>query len=141
MLSIPPTARILIYSQPVDMRQSFDGLAGIVHNVLKQDSFSGHFFIFFSRCKRRIKILQWDRDGYAIFYKRLEKGSYDISKWIDQAKGNSIEVDPIHFAMLMAGIHFKETVRQKRYSRESLVKKLEELGVTDSRGYVSSTSR
>jgi transposase len=137
VLSIPRSSRIFIYSAPVDMRVSFDGLATLVKDGLKQNSFSGHLFVFFSRCKRKIKLLQWERDGYSIYYHRLEQGGYDVSVWLADARGPSVEVDSVHFAMLLAGINFKETKRQKRYSRESLAPKLQKMGVADSEGYVS----
>ena len=137
MLSIPASTKIFIYSDPVDMRQSFDGLSALVRDGLKKDSFSGHLFVFFSRCKKKIKILHWDRDGYAIWYKRLELGRYDVSVWLANAKGNSVEVDAVHFAMLLAGINFRETERQKRFSKESLQPHLKKMGVADNGGYVS----
>ncbi len=137
MLSIPPSAKVFIYSQPVDMRQAFDGLSGLVRDGMRQDSFSGHFFVFFSRCKKKIKILQWDRDGYAIWYKRLEQGNYDVSMWLADTKGNSLEVDAVHFTMLLAGINFRETREQKRFSKESLLPRLRNGGVADRENYVS----
>jgi transposase len=107
----------------MDMRQSFDGLAGMVANTLKRDSFSGHLFVFFSRCKSKVKVLFWDSDGYVIWYKRLEVevGIFGVSKWVDGQSGSSVEVDSAEFAMLLNGFDLQELKRRKRYSRDPVL--------------------
>ncbi|MBA3859931.1 MAG: IS66 family insertion sequence hypothetical protein [Cyanobacteria bacterium PR.3.49] len=121
MLSIPPSTKIFICSQPIDMRQSFDGLAGTVANALRCDSFSGHLFVFFSRCRKRVKILFWDRDGYVIWYKRLESGAFAASKWMNTENGSSLEVEASEFALLLNGFELKNLKRRKRYSRSKVL--------------------
>ena len=76
MLNLVPSTKIYIASQPTDMRRGFDGLQGQVANVLQQDLFSGHLFLFVNRRRDRLKILYWDLDGLAIWYKRLESGTF-----------------------------------------------------------------
>lgn len=72
MLSWPPTVRIFLCSDAADMRKGFDSLAHLVESALALDPLSGHLFVFRSRRGDRIKILYWDKDGYAMWYKRLE---------------------------------------------------------------------
>ena len=75
MLSWPPTVPIFLHAGPTDMRKGFDSLAYLVESSLALDPLSGHLFVFRSRRGDRIKILHWDRDGYALWYKGLERGS------------------------------------------------------------------
>jgi transposase len=75
MLSISRTTRVFLATEPTDMRKGFDGLFAIVESVIAEDPFSGHLFVFRNRRRDRLKVLWWDRDGLAIFYKRLECGS------------------------------------------------------------------
>lgn len=65
---------------PVSMRKSFDGLAGAVENLIHQNPESGHAFLFFGKTMKMVKILQWDGDGFCLYSKRLESGSFHIPK-------------------------------------------------------------
>ena len=76
MLSLPPTVRIYLAAQPTDLRKSFDSLAALVREGLRGDPLSGDIFVFRNKAADRIKLLVWEEDGYAIWYKRLEAGSY-----------------------------------------------------------------
>jgi len=72
VLTLLVSVRVFVYTEPTDMRRGFDGLAAIVDQMLEQDPFSGHLFVFFNRRRDRTKILFWDRDGFALFYKKEE---------------------------------------------------------------------
>ena len=76
MISLPSAVRIFLCTRDIDLRKSFDGLSGLVHDCFGQDPLSGHLFLFLNRRRDRIKLLYFDRDGLAIWYKRLEAGSF-----------------------------------------------------------------
>jgi len=76
--------RILAYSEPVDMRKSFDGLVAVVQGVLREDPLSGSLYVFFNRRGNQLKLVAWDRTGYCLFAKRLESGRFRLPS--DEAK-------------------------------------------------------
>ena len=115
MLSLPPSVRIFICTQPADMRRSFDGLALMVEQFLKQDPFSGHLFFFRNKRGDRVKLLYWDRDGYAIWYKRLEKGVFRFPEGL----ANGAEMRASTLTMLLDGFDPTRVTPQRRYVRIS----------------------
>ena len=100
MLSLPPSVRIFLCTQPTDMRKSFDTLAALVRDGLKSDPLSGHLFVFLNKRRDRIKILYWDRDGLAVWAKRLESGTFRIP----HATAGRVEMTTADLAALLAGI-------------------------------------
>lgn len=112
MLTFPYSLKIFCCTQAVDMRKSFDGLLGIVEDVFDQDILDGHLFVFVNRRRDRIKMLYFDRDGLAIWYKRLEQGTFKIPG--DGQK--KVELTPSQLAMLLGGIELKNAKQRKRYS-------------------------
>jgi len=76
VLSLPPSVRILVATQPVDGRKGADSLMVLVRDVLRHDPLSGHLFVFFSKRRDRVRIVYWDRNGFAMWTKRLERGRY-----------------------------------------------------------------
>ena len=78
MIMLPSAVRIFLCTRPTDLRKSFDGLTGLVQECFGQDPLTGHLFLFLNRRRDRIKILYFDRDGLAIWYKRLEAGSFEM---------------------------------------------------------------
>ena len=76
MFSLSSSQRYLLYSQPTDMRKSFDALCGIIRNELRRDPLSGEVFIFLNRCRTHLKLLHWESGGLVLYYKRLEKGTF-----------------------------------------------------------------
>ena len=115
MLSFPANVRVYLCTTPTDMRKSFDGLHTLVQQVFHLDPLDGHLFLFVNRRRDRVKILWWDRDGLALFYKRLEAGTYQLPVVSDDAQG--VEIDATHLAMLLSGIDLQSAKRRKRYSR------------------------
>lgn len=115
MLSIPPNVRVYLCTKATDMRKGFDGLHAMVLQVFQRDPLDGHLFLFVNRRRDRLKVLWWDRDGMALFYKRLEAGTYQLPTASDDAEG--IEIDATDLAILLSGIDIQSAKRRKRYSR------------------------
>ncbi len=113
MLSLPSSVRVFLCLVPADMRRSFDGLARMAAEVVQQDPLSGHLFVFRNRRGDRVKILCWDRDGYALWYKRLEAGVFRFP----EAQGGRIEVSSSELALVLDGIDLASVKRHKRYTR------------------------
>ena len=102
MLKLPSETRIFMGVAPVDMRRSFDGLCATVTDVLASNPLEGHLFLFRGKRADRVKALYWDRNGLAIWYKRLEKGKY---KWPTRECA-SVEISEQELALLLDGIDF-----------------------------------
>ncbi|MGO9464690.1 MAG: IS66 family insertion sequence element accessory protein TnpB [Isosphaeraceae bacterium] len=111
MISLPPSVRIFLAIQPADMRRGFDGLAALTTSVIGQDPLSGHLFVFRNRRGDRLKILYWDRDGLAIWAKRLERGVFRFPAPL----GNRVEVTPAEMAAILEGIDLSRARRQRRF--------------------------
>lgn len=107
--------RIWLAAAPTDMRRGFDCLAQMAREVTGQDPLGGHFFIFRSKSANRVKILYWDRDGYALWYKRLEKGTFRSPRL--EAGAVSIELKASELAMMLDGIDLRSLKRVERYLR------------------------
>ena len=111
-----PTAqiRIYLYAKHTDMRRSFDGLCAIVQSEFKRDVRCGDLFLFLNRRLDRLKLMYWDRDGLAIWMKRLERGSFQRPPLPGNA--NHVEMDATTLALLLSGIDLSSAKRRKRYS-------------------------
>ena len=118
MLSWPPTVRIFLRSGATDMRKGFDSLAHQVESSLTLDPLSGHLFVFRSRRGDRIKILWWDRDGYCLWYKRLERGSFRFPAATTTDGSKGVEVKASDLMMILEGIDLGSVRRQRRYERQ-----------------------
>ncbi len=94
------------------MRRSFDGLAMMVRHSIKQDALSGHIFVFRNKRGNMLKLLYWDKDGYAIWYKRLEKGTFS---WPCDVSEEGM-IDSREFALILEGLDISRAVRKKRFS-------------------------
>jgi transposase len=121
VLALSATTRVFLAVEPTDMRKGFDGLFALVENTIQQDPFSGHLFVFRNRRHDRLKIMWWDRDGLALWYKRLEKGGFQFPT--DTHPGNErptrVEVQADELAMLLGGIDLSSVKRRKRYQRSA----------------------
>lgn len=113
MIGLPATIRVFVAAGASDLRRGFDGLAQLARDQLQQDPLSGHLFVFSNRRRDRVKILYWDGDGYALWAKRLEKGSYN---W-PAADAARVELSAAELAALLGGIDLAATRRRARYVR------------------------
>jgi transposase len=118
MFSLSPFIRVFVYARPTDMRRSFRGLTALVRNQLNKDPLSGHLFLFRSLRGDYLKILWWDHDGFAIFAKRLEKGTFrfPVIQFVDGVC-QPIELERSELLLLLEGIDIKNIKHQKRYRR------------------------
>ena len=107
--------RIWLAVEATDMRCGFDRLAERVKAVIGQEPFSGHYFLFCSRRGDRLKILVWDRDGFVLWYKRLESGVFKLPR-VD-AGARSVELRASELAMVLDGIDVSKLKRVPRYER------------------------
>ena len=112
------STRIWLAAEPADMRCSFDRLAELAAVVTDQNPLDGHLFLFRGRHGDRLKILYFDRDGWALWYKRLEEGTFKLPR-IEGDK-RSVELRASELAMLLDGIDLKSVKRVKRYSRKNV---------------------
>ena len=108
------SVRIYLSTAPTDMRKGFDSLAALVRDYLEQDPLSGHLFLFVGRHKDRLKLLYWDKDGFALWYKRLEEGTFRLPA--AKKVGASVELKASELAMLLAGIDLTRINRRKRFA-------------------------
>ncbi len=103
MLSLPPSVRLFLATQPVDGRKGADSLMAMVREVFGQDPLSGHLFIFFSRRCERVRIVYWDRNGYAMWTKRLERGRFRPGFETD-GKVSARPIEAAQLALIVEGI-------------------------------------
>jgi transposase len=96
--------RVWLATVPLDMRRGFDRLAEHVRTILAQDPMSGHLFVFRSRSSERVKILWWDRDGYCIYYKRLERGTFVFPAADSHGDKQTILIDSAQLMKLLSGL-------------------------------------
>ena len=120
MLTFAPAVRVFVASEPIDLHLSFDRLAGIVRNQLDADPLSGHLFVFFNKTRTRTKILVFDRSGYAVYYKRLERGTFELPEIAPGAR--RVEVDAAVLAMILEGVDLRAP-RRLRYSLKERVRR------------------
>jgi transposase len=113
ILSFPGSHRYFIYRSAADMRKGFDGLSGLVRGEFLLDPLSGDVFIFFNRPHNRIKILHWQGDGFAIYCKRLEKGTFELPK--ENSSSRSIEVSSEQLHFILQGIVLSSVKKRPRY--------------------------
>lgn len=116
MVSLSSGARYYLWLEPVDMRKSFDGLQGLVAHRMGRSALSGEVYIFMNRRRDQVKMLVWDRSGFVIYYKRLERGRFELPA---VGCGQTGAVLPWSELMLiLEGISLASVHRRKRYSRE-----------------------
>lgn len=102
MLGLPPSVRIHFATQLVDMRNGIDGLRAIVERTLASDPYSGHLFVFVGKARDKVKILFWDRSGFVLYLKRIERGRFQLP--VVDARRQHVVMEPTELAMLLDGI-------------------------------------
>ena len=115
MLSLPLPVRIFLCTRHADMRKSFDGLHALVTQSMELDAFAGHLFVFANRRRDRIKILYWDRDGFAVWARWLEEGTYAMP--VGDTAEKRREITAAELDALLSGIDLSQAKRRKRYRR------------------------
>ena len=116
MIHLPASVRVYLCLTACDMRKSFDGLHALVREHLELDPFAGHLIVFASRRRDRVKILYWDRDGFAIWSKRLEAGTYAVP-FGDGGQERRREITAQELAAILSGIDLEQATRRRRYQR------------------------
>ncbi len=111
MMNLPPSVRIFVAREPVDMRRSFDGLSGLVSEVIKEDPMSGHLFVFFNKRKNLSKTLWWDRSGYLLLCKRLERGTFSFGDSKD-GDASCYTMSSSELALILEGIDLRGAKRR-----------------------------
>jgi transposase len=106
--------RIFFCTTPTDMHYSFDRLLGRTREIFEQDPLEGHIFLFVNRKRDRLKLLFWDHDGYCIFYKRLERGTFQL---LTVAGAEGTELTYAQLVRLLGGLDLTTGRRRKRYRR------------------------
>src|SRR6202158_629476 len=116
MMHLPASVRVYLCACPCDMRKSFDGLRALVTDSLKLDAFAGHLFVFANRRRDRVKILYWDRDGFAVWAKRLDEGTYAMPFY----ESNKVrrEITAQELGALLSGTDLNQAKRRRRYRRK-----------------------
>ena len=103
--------RVWLYTQPTDMRKSYDGLSALVKSALHEDTASGHVFVFINRKRTQMKVLYFDRSGYCVWSKRLEQGRFQCRS----GGADKIALDWMQLKLILEGIELKHTRRYKRF--------------------------
>lgn len=114
MLSLSPRVRIFAAVEPVDFRKGFDRLVQVVRDEFGEDPFAGNLFCFFNRRRDRVKVLVWDRNGFWLHCKRLERGTFERLA----GRGAKVEIERVQMSMLLEGIDTKSTRFRRHFSRD-----------------------
>ena len=114
MFTLSSSNRFHLYSQPTDMRKSFNGLSALVQNTLGSDPCSGDVFIFINRRRDKIKLLHWQGIGFTLYYKRLEEGTFEAPTYDPEV--GSIILSYAQIVMLVDGLSIKNIQKRKRFT-------------------------
>ncbi len=117
MFALSSESKFHLYIQPADMRKSFDGLSGLVQNNLESNPCSGDVFIFINKQRDKIKLLHWQGISFTLYYKRLEKGTFELPEY-DSSVG-SITLSYAQIVMIVDGLSIKNIQRRKHYQPNS----------------------
>ena len=113
MFSLSEHHRYYLYRGVTDMRKGFDGLSGIVRGSMSSDPMDGSVYMFINRRRDKLKILVWSPGGYVMYYKRLEQGTFELPRAIDQS--DHLQMSWETLVMMIGGIKLEKISRKKRY--------------------------
>ena len=113
LFGLDQATKVFLYGKPADMRKGFDGLYGLVLEHMQIDPRLGYLFVFFNLQRTRIKVLHWNRDGLAIFHKRLERGTFKRPSARINAPNSELSKEELF--MILHGIDFEKTKKRKRF--------------------------
>jgi transposase len=116
LLTLPSSVRIWVAAEPVDLRRGFDGLAATTRSLMGQNPMSGHVFVFVNRRKNRMKLLLWDRTGWLLVYKRLERGTFELPHKPELGKRH-VEIDAGELGLMLEGLDLRGARRRERWYR------------------------
>lgn len=116
MLTLPSSVRIYVAAEAVDLRRGFDGLAAATRSLIGESPLSGHLFVFLNRRKNRIKLLVWDRTGYLLLYKRLERGTFELPTRPAPGRRH-VELDGGELGLMLEGLDLRGARRRARFYR------------------------
>ena len=122
MLTLPSRVRIFAATEPIDFRKGFDGLVQIVRDGFKEDPFGGDLFCFFNRRRDRVKLLVWDRNGFWLHCKRLERGTFERLR----GHGARVEIDRAQMSMLLEGIDTRKSSFRHHFPRDVRIQSRDE---------------
>ena len=122
MLSLPPSVRLFVATQAVDGRKGMDSLVSLVRSVFAHDPLSGHLFVFFSRRCDRVRLVYWDRNGFAMWSKRLERGRFHPTFSADGRLAAS-SIEAAELALVLEGIDLEGARRRPRWEPGILASK------------------
>jgi len=114
MLSLPPSVRLFVATQPVDGRKGADSLMALVRDVFGHDPLSGHLFIFFSMRCDRVRVVYWDRNGFAMWMKRLQRGKFR-PKFSADGRLTVTAIEAAELALIVEGIDLADARRRPRW--------------------------
>ena len=117
MFLLSPQTRVFLARQVTDMRKSFRGLLALTEAVLQQDPVSGHLFVFVNRRRDLLKILHWDGSGFWIWYRRLERGTFQLPAEDARSGQASVELTPAQLSLILDGIDLRSARQRLRYQR------------------------
>lgn len=112
MLTLPPGARVFVAIERVDGRKGIDGLSVLVRSQFLEDPLCGSMYVFFSRRADRVRVLYWDRDGYVLVMKRLERGTFRIP-WRNES--GRVVIEAAELLLVLEGIELSGSVRRARW--------------------------
>ena len=116
MIGFPRSVKIFVFTEPTDMRKGFDGLGALV-SAAGEDVYSGHLYVFLSRRRDRAKVLAFERGGFVLWYKRLERGSF---KPLPPSATSRLELDATQLSMLLDGIDIRRVKAPRHWQPSTM---------------------